>query len=101
MLLKEYLGNARMEIETFLERVAVLPARLRITPKLEILTFEYNHRDPDVMALLAENCEMINARELLMRSGRILRVQVDPAPPPKRPPPKNRRTRPGDRFRKN
>ena len=39
-VLKEYLGGARMEALTFLDRVATLPARLRLLPKLEILTFE-------------------------------------------------------------
>jgi len=98
-VLKEYLGHARMDPVTFLERLATLPARLRTTPDLEILSFEYNQRDPEVMALLAEQCEAINARRLLMRSGRILRVHVDPAPPPRRPPPKARRVKPSDRFR--
>lgn len=98
-VLKEYLANARMAPMTFLERLATLPARLRTTPDLEILTFEYNHRDPDVMALLAEQCEAINAQRLLMRSGRILRIRVEPPPPPRRPPPKNQRVKPGDRFR--
>ncbi len=100
-VLKEYFGNARMGPITFLERVATLPARLHYTPELEILTFEYNRRDPDIMAILIEECEAINIRQLKMRSGRILRIKVDPAPPPRIPPPKNRRTRPGDRFRKN
>jgi hypothetical protein len=87
-LLKEYLGGARMEPVTFLERIATLPARLRRTPHVEILTFEYSRRDPDAMALLSASCDAINARELRTRSGRILRIGVDPAPaatPPPRP----------------
>jgi hypothetical protein len=96
-VLKEYLGNARMEPLTFLDRVATLPARLRLLPDLEILTFEHSHRDPDVMALLTEHCAAINARGLRTRSGRTLRIQVDPAPPPSRPP-TGRRTKSGDRF---
>ncbi len=95
-VLKEYLGNAHMDAVTFLERVATLPARLRILPKLELLTFSYNQRDPDVMALLAQHCEEINARSLLTRSGRTLRICVDPAPPPTRPPPE--RTNCSSRF---
>jgi hypothetical protein len=98
-VLKEYLANARMEATTFLERLATLPARLRTTPQLEILTFEYNKRDPDIMALLAQQCEGINNRGLRMRSGRILQVRVEPAPPPRCPPPTNQRVKPGDRFR--
>ena len=98
-VLKEYLGSARMDPVTFLERFATLPAKLRKTPDFEILSFEYNQRDPEVMALLAEQCEAINARRLLMRSGRILRIHVDPAPPPRRPPPKMQRVKPSDRFR--
>jgi hypothetical protein len=43
-VLKEYLGGACMEALTFLDRVATLPARLRLLPQLEILTFEYSHR---------------------------------------------------------
>jgi len=95
-VLKEYLGDARMEALTFLERVATLPARLRLLPQVELLTFVYNERDPDVMALLTQHCEAINARALRTRSGRTLRVQVDPAPRPSRPPPA--RTKSTSRF---
>ena len=95
-VLKEYLGDARMEALTFLERIATLPARLRILPDVEILTFEYNRRDPDVMALLTQHAEAINARRLRTRSGRTLQLRVDPAPPPARPPPG--RTKSRDRF---
>ena len=98
-VLKEYFGDARMEPVTFLQRVASLPARLRMTPELEIVTFDFNHRDPDVMAILSEHCETINARKLRTRSGRVLRIAVDPPPLPRRPPPANRRVNPGDRFR--
>lgn len=86
-VLKEYLGDARMEPATLLERLATLPGRLRIMPEVEIVTFDYNTRDPEVMALLAAHCEAINARRLRMRSGRVLRIAVDPAPAPRRPPP--------------
>jgi len=86
-VLREYLGNARMDALTFLERLATLPARLRITPDLEIVTFEYNRRDPDVMALLEKYCETINSRGLRTRSKRKLRIKVDPAPKQHRPPP--------------
>jgi transposase len=98
-VLKEYLGDARMEPVTFLERLATLPARQRTTPQLEIVTFDYNRRDPDVMAILAEHCETINAKQLHTRSGRVFRMQVEPPPQPVRPPPVNRRVKPGDRFR--
>ena len=86
-VLKEYLGDARMAPVTFLERLATLPGRLRLTPELEIVTFDYNTRDPEVMALLATHAQAINARRLRTRSGRVLRIAVDPAPPPRRPPP--------------
>jgi hypothetical protein len=95
-VLKEYFGDARMEAVTFLERLATLPARLRIMPELEVLTFEYNRRDPDVMALLAQHCDAINARGLRTRSGRTLRICIDPAPAPTRPP--TGRAKPMDRF---
>lgn len=100
-VLKEYLGDARMEPATFLERVATLPARLLMTPTHEVLTFEYNRRDPDVMEYLRGCAETINAREIRMESGRRLRVKVEPAPEPLRPPPVDRRVMPGDRFRQN
>jgi hypothetical protein len=96
-VLKEYLGGARMEPLTFLDRVATLPARLRLLPQLEIVTFEYNHRDPDVMALLTAQCDTINARGLKTRSGRTLRINVDPSPPSTRPP-TGRRTKSMERF---
>lgn len=86
-VLKEYFGNACMDALTFLERLATLPARLRITPDLEIVTFEYNRRDPDMMALLEKYCESINKRGLRTRSKRKLRIQIDPAPKPDRAPP--------------
>ena len=98
-VLKTYLGDARMDVVTFLERVATLPARLRRTPELEMVTFDYNARDPDVMALLATHCAALNARRLRTRDGLILRFAVDAAPEPRRAPPPDRRVNPGDRFR--
>jgi len=97
-VLREYFGNACMDALTFLERVATLPARLRVTPDLEIVTFEYNRRDPDVMELLVKYCETINSRGLRTRSKRNLRIQFDPAPKPDRPPPDRSRCKPNDRF---
>lgn len=99
-LLKEYFGDACMAPSTFLERLATLPARRNMTPQYEIITFEYNRRDPEVMALLLANTEAINSRRLQLRSGRILRIHVDPAPKPTRPPPPQRRTNSDDRFRR-
>jgi hypothetical protein len=98
-VLKEYLGNARMDVVTFLERFATLPARLRVLPEMEILTFEYNQRDPEVMALLAAQCDVLNARGLRTREGRALKIAVDPPPPPVRPPPDRSRVKTRDRFR--
>ncbi len=98
-ILREYIGNACMDVLTFLERVVTLPARLRITPDLEILTFEYNHRDPDVMALPEKYCEVINNRGLRTRSDRKLRIRVESAPPPDRPSPSGKgRSKSNDRF---
>lgn len=99
-LLKVFFNDARMDPVTFLDRVATLPARRNLTPHIEIITFEYNRRDPEVMALLLAHHEAINARALRLRSGRILRIQVDPAPQPTRPPPSQRRTNSEDRFHK-
>lgn len=97
-VLKEYLADARMEPVTFLERLATLPGRLRNTPEMEILTFDYNHRDPEIMMLLSTHAEAINALRLTMRSGRVLRVVVDAAPTPRRPPPPGARTNTRRRF---
>lgn len=99
-VLKEYLADARMEPVTFLERLATLPGRLRTTPDLEILSFDYNHRDPEIMMLLGTHAEKINALRLTTRSGRVLRIQVDDAPEPRRPPPPGARTNTGRRFRR-
>ena len=99
-VLKEYLNGARMEPVTFLERLATLPGRLRTLPGLEIVTFEYNRRDAEVMALLEANVEAINARRLRTRSGRVLRIEVEPAPPPRRPPPPGGRVNSGGRFQR-
>lgn len=85
--LKEYLGDSSMAPVTFLERLATLPGRMRVMPDLEIVTFDYNTRDPEVMALLATHRDAINARRLRTRSGRVLRIEVEPAPPPRRTPP--------------
>ena len=89
-VLKNYLGGARMEPETFLKRIATLPATRRLTPQLELITFDYNARDPETMTLLAASCDSINQRMIRMSSGKILRTAVVPAPPPARPPPKRR-----------
>jgi hypothetical protein len=97
-LCKEFFHDARMEPVTFLERLFTLPARRSLTPQYEIITFEYNQRDPEVMALLASHREAVNARALHLRNGRILRIDIDPAPLPSRPPPAQRRTTSRDRF---
>ncbi len=97
-VLKEYLGNARMDVVTFLERVATLPARLRVLPECELLTFEYNRRDPEVMALLSAQCDAMNALGLRTRSGRYLKISIDPAPRPSRPRPDRPRVKTEDRF---
>lgn len=99
-VLREYLSQARMDAVTFLERVATLPARVRQMPELEIVTFEYNRRDPEVMGLLAGCCAALNARALRARCGRTLRFQVDPAPTAARPPPPGSRAGSGDRFKR-
>jgi len=64
------------------------------------VTLEYNRRDPDVMGLLDSCAEAINARKLRMRSGKTLRIAVDPAPEPIRPPPPSSRSGSGDRFKR-
>jgi hypothetical protein len=79
-VLRKMLDNARMSPVTFLERVATLPARQRMTRDYEYITFEYNRRDPKIMELLIANCDGINALNLPMRSGRILRVAVEEPP---------------------
>jgi len=95
-VLKEYFNNAHMNPITFLERIASLPATLSVEPTTETLTFAYNCRDPEVMALLHMHCDSINARALRTRSGRILQMRVELAPPPRHPPP--RRAKLNDRF---
>jgi len=100
VVLKEYLQDARMEVATFLERVATLPGWLKSTPQLEIVTLEYNHRDPEVMGLMAACCEAINDRGLRLPSGKRLRLVVDPAPPRRHPLPPGSRAGSGDRFRR-
>jgi len=99
-VLKEFLGNARMEVSTFLDRVATLPAGIRITPRLEIVTFDYNRRDPEVMGMLQAHCEAINDRRLRLRSGRTLRISVQEAPESSRAPPPGSRVGSGDRFKR-
>ncbi len=99
-VLKEFLGDARMEVSTFLDRVATLPASIRTTPQLEIVTFEYNRRDSEVMGLLQAHCEAINERGLRLRSGRRLRIAVEDAPERSRPPPPGSRVGSGDRFKR-
>ena len=99
-VLKELLGDARMEVSTFLDRVATLPASIRTTPQLEIVTFEYNRRDPEVMGLLQVHRDAINERGLRLRSGRTLRIAVEEAPEKSRPPPPGSRVGSGDRFKR-
>ena len=97
-VLKEYLSDSSMAPVTFLERMATLPGRLRIMPDMEIVTFDYNTRDPEVMALLTTHHEAINARRLRTRSGRVLRIEIEPAPAPRRPPPAGTRSNTIRRF---
>lgn len=99
-VLKNYLGDARMDPTTFLQRMATLPATIRTTPQLELVTFEYNQRDPEVMGLLQAHCQAINDRGLRLRSGRTLRIVVEDAPERVRPPPPNSRVGSGDRFKR-
>ncbi|MHC5062179.1 MAG: hypothetical protein ACYTFK_14035, partial [Planctomycetota bacterium] len=80
LVIKELLGDAAMDPNTFIKRVATLPARSRKTSHLQIVTFEYNCRDPEIMRLLESRCEPINAMKLKTRSGKILRLRVDPPP---------------------
>jgi transposase len=76
-VLTQILGKSRLEPTTFLERVGTLPAWQQFRGEHEYLTFDYNARDPSIMALLISHCEAINAMNLPMRSGRVLRVAVD------------------------
>ena len=99
-VLKEYFGDARMSVGTFLDRVATLPATLHQTPQLEIVTYEYNRRDSEVMGLLESYAEAINARGLRLRSGKKLRIKVEPPPKPRHPPPPGSRAGTGDRFKR-
>ena len=77
-----------MDASTFLDRLATLPARQQITPNFEIVTFAWNQRDREVMALLEQFRQTINERGLRIRirSDRKLKIQMDPAPPPLRLP---------------
>ena len=93
----------------FLDRVATLPATLHYTPQLEIVTYEYNRRDPEVMGLLESYAEAINAKGLRLRSGKKLHIKIEPAPKPRHPPPPGSRALPvrctqtggtGDRFKR-
>ena len=99
-VLKEYFDNARMSVGTFLDRVATLPATLHQTPQLEIVTYEYNRRDPEVMGLLESYAEAINARGLRLRSGKKLYIKIELPPKPRHPPPPSSRAGTGDRFKR-
>ena len=83
-VLRQLLDNPRMGPMTFLDRIATLPARQRLTADHEHVTFEYNPRDPTAMALLTASCDRINALDLPMRSGRRLRIAVETPPSPRR-----------------
>ena len=100
LVLRDWLGDARMAPATFLDRLVTLPARLLTTPQLEIVTFEHNTRDPEVMGLLRAHVETINGLRLPTRSGRRLEIRVDPAPKPRRPPPPGSRVGSSDRFKR-
>ncbi len=77
-----------------------MPARLLTTPQLEVVTFEHNTRDPEVMGLLRAYVDDINGRRLPTRSGRLLEIRVEAPPKPRRPPPPGSRAGSGDRFRR-
>ena len=96
VVLKEYLENARMEVSTFLERVATLPGWLQETPQLEIVTVEYNRRDPEIMGLLESCSAAINERNLTLRSGKRLRLVIEASPSRRLPLPPGSRAGSGD-----
>jgi len=100
LVLRDWLGDARMAPVTFLDRLVTLPARLLTTPHLEIVTFEHNTRDPEVMGLLRAHVDDINDLRLPTRSGRRLEIRVEPPPKPRRPPPPGSRAGSGDRFKR-
>ena len=79
-VLRKMFDNARMVPATFLDRIANLPAWQRVTDTHEFLTFKWNSRDPKTMALLAAQCDTINAMQLRTRGGGILHITVEDPP---------------------
>jgi transposase len=79
-VLRKMLDNARMVPATFLDRIANLPAWQRVTDTHEFITFKWNSRDPRTMALLAAQCDSINAMQLPTRGGCILHIAVEEPP---------------------
>jgi hypothetical protein len=74
-VLREYLCAMPMTPHTFASRLFGVRGRRELHPGLEQVVFYENPRDPEVNAVLANACQLLNNRRLT-RDGRKLRYQM-------------------------
>jgi hypothetical protein len=79
-VLQVLMNGSKMAPKTFIERFCALRGVQFMTPDIEIIRFTYNTRDPEMMQALSKVYTEINARKLKMRSGRVLRIEIEPDP---------------------
>lgn len=74
-LLFLYFGGQAIEFNTFVRHILALPGTRILTDRTETIRFRANRRDPEMMALLEQACERINATNH-QRNGRAVRFEV-------------------------
>ncbi|MBI4863474.1 MAG: hypothetical protein HY815_24900 [Candidatus Riflebacteria bacterium] len=75
VLLLLYFGGKAIEFNTFARRILALPGTRIVTDSAETIRFRADRRDPEMMELLEQACERINAT-YHQRNGRTVRFEV-------------------------
>jgi hypothetical protein len=79
-VLRALMNGSKMAPKTFLERFCSLQGTQVVAHGRETIRFSYNTRDPEMMTALLANYKAINAKNLKLRSGNVLRIEVAPDP---------------------
>lgn len=79
-ILRVYLAALPMAAETFVARVLPLRGRRETGSEEQRVIFYENPRDPEVNAVVAEACKILNTREFV-RDGKRVFYEIRPPPP--------------------
>jgi hypothetical protein len=78
-VLREYLPESQLSLQTFLSRVFTLRGRREVTSSEERIIFYENPRDPRIKEVIVAACQRLNSRNL-SRAGRRLVYSITKAP---------------------